>query len=205
MDNIHIGRYGHQSTEKPPSPRLLRSRSGAPAISLLETRAFAASPSQRRVNNNRSISATKSRINSADEHQLNPFSRGSAKKQYLEKKKDGCGFDEAKKMRRTVLTSPSAWALSPGRSPKIEPQPQPPKPKMGAAVFNYFRLQKKVCPIRKEEFHKFRVLHNTLVQWRWANARADFTMTATNIVAEVGIFCFFTFTVPLYYPTSLSN
>ena len=106
-------------------------------------------------------------------------------------KKTTYSYSEKKEARKTrlVSTSPSAWALSPGRSPKMELQLQlqPQKTKMGGGVFKYFR-QKKVCPIREEEFHRFRVFHNTLVQWRWANARAEAAMAATKIVAEVGKF-----------------
>ncbi|KAM1126530.1 hypothetical protein ACFX2B_041200 [Malus domestica] len=79
--------------------------------------------------------------------------------------------------------SPSAWALSPGRSlpRKVAPDPPAAAPSTRAArvkssgggVLKYFRLQKKVPPVQEEDFHRFRLLHNRLLQWRFANARAE--------------------------------
>lgn len=53
-----------------------------------------------------------------------------------------------------------------------------------SGVLKYFR-QKKVSPVQEEEYHRFRVLHNRLLQWRFANARAEAAMASTRIVAEV--------------------
>ncbi|KAB2596514.1 QWRF motif-containing protein 7-like [Pyrus ussuriensis x Pyrus communis] len=77
------------------------------------------------------------------------------------------------------VPSPSAWALSPGRSlpRKVTPDPPAAAPSTRAArvkssgggvggVLKYFRLQKKVPPIQEEDFHRFRILHNRLLQWR---------------------------------------
>lgn len=50
--------------------------------------------------------------------------------------------------------------------------------------FNYFR-QKKVSPAQEEEYHRFRVLHNRLLQYRFANARAEAAMASLKNAAEV--------------------
>lgn len=91
--------------------------------------------------------------------------------------------------------SPSAWALSPARSlPFASPVAQDSSPGLGRVkskssggvngVLKYFR-QKKVSPVQEEDFHRFRILHNGLLQWRFANARAEVAIAATQRVAEV--------------------
>lgn len=53
-----------------------------------------------------------------------------------------------------------------------------------SGVLKYFK-QKKVSTLQEEEFHRFRVMHNRLLQWRFANARAEASMTGVKRVAEV--------------------
>lgn len=53
-------------------------------------------------------------------------------------------------------------------------------------VLKYFK-PKKVSPTQEEDYHWFRVLHNKLVQWRFANARAEAAMDATKAIAQVRI------------------
>ncbi|CAA3025247.1 Hypothetical predicted protein [Olea europaea subsp. europaea] len=101
---------------------------------------------------------------------------------------------------RSASTSPSAWALSPGRSsPLPVPVLKPPSletlkwdPKGGgggrggggmSAVLKFFR-QKKVCTVLEEEYLRFRVMHNRLLQWRFANARAETSMAAVKRLAQ---------------------
>ncbi|KAJ6712235.1 AUGMIN FAMILY MEMBER [Salix purpurea] len=97
-------------------------------------------------------------------------------------------------------SSQSAWALSPGRSP-VFPTPES-SPGIGGdkrgkvkgnggggvgamnSVLRYFK-QKKVNPIQEEEYHRFRVLYNRLLQWRFVNARADSSMSYVKTVAEI--------------------
>ncbi|KAG6390819.1 hypothetical protein SASPL_148564 [Salvia splendens] len=57
-------------------------------------------------------------------------------------------------------TSPSAWASSPGR-------------------------QKKVSPLLEEEYHQYRLMYNRLLQWRFANARAESSLATVNRAAQV--------------------
>ncbi|KAF3958083.1 hypothetical protein CMV_016965, partial [Castanea mollissima] len=105
----------------------------------------------------------------------------------------------ATKGARSVTNSPSAWALSPGRtlgSPVMRPE----SPGSGgkrvksggggggvSGVLKYFK-QKKVSTLQEEEFHRFRVMHNRLLQWRFVNARAEAAMTGVKRVAEGKIF-----------------
>ncbi|CAI0404529.1 unnamed protein product [Linum tenue] len=97
--------------------------------------------------------------------------------------------------------SPSAWALSPGRPNNFRaPQPPPPPESPGvkkrrasggvgmvSGVLNYFR-QKKGSSAKDEDRHGFRVLNSRLVQWRYANARAEAVMAARSRAASGKIF-----------------
>lgn len=97
--------------------------------------------------------------------------------------------------------SPSAWALSPGRYLPCKVAPESPAVSTKAArvksshsggggvsgVLKYFRLQKKVSPIQEEDFHRFRLLHNRLLQWRFANARAEASLLVAKRVSRVFI------------------
>lgn len=103
--------------------------------------------------------------------------------------------------RTTTMKSPSAWALSPGRflrSPVVSEPPAPMKVTKSdhknnnsgvSKVLKYFR-QKKVCSVQEEEYHKFRILHNRLVQWKFVNARAQAAMANVKKAAEVHLFIF---------------
>ncbi|KAI5346843.1 hypothetical protein L3X38_014722 [Prunus dulcis] len=98
--------------------------------------------------------------------------------------------------------SPSAWALSPGRYLPCKVAPESPAVSTKAArvkssnsggggvsgVLKYFRLQKKVSPIQEEDFHRFRLLHNRLLQWRFANARAEASLLVAKRVSQAKIF-----------------
>ncbi|PQQ04332.1 QWRF motif-containing protein 7 [Prunus yedoensis var. nudiflora] len=103
--------------------------------------------------------------------------------------------------------SPSAWALSPGRYLPCKVAPESPAVSTKAArvkssssgaggsgssgvsgVLKYFRLQKKVSPIQEEDFHRFRLLHNRLLQWRFANARAEASLLVAKRVSQDKIF-----------------
>ncbi|KAK1431594.1 hypothetical protein QVD17_08059 [Tagetes erecta] len=97
-------------------------------------------------------------------------------------------------------TSPSAWALSPGR---VAPFPTPmslaksPSPggKSGgerdgggiSGVLKYFR-QKKVTSSEDTNRHRFALMNNRLLQWRFANARAETTMSTIRTAAQKKLF-----------------
>lgn len=187
----------HPRTPTPQSPCLVRSRSGA------ENSSTSMNTSQRF--SSRSKSTTRSR-NIPIEENINLSS--TMHKKYANQ--DNCSRDgfvrflqrgsprdsPATKRPNSASRSSSAWALSPGRSLFNMFPPELPavtsgereKTKGGAGavsgVLKYFR-QKKVSPVQEEEYHRFRVLHNRLLQWRFANARAEAAMASTRIVAEV--------------------
>ncbi|XP_019200375.1 PREDICTED: QWRF motif-containing protein 7 [Ipomoea nil] len=93
--------------------------------------------------------------------------------------------------------SPSAWALSPGRSLPSSPAmavPNSPRSKgfkMDASavsgVLKYFK-HKKVSPVHQEEYHQFRIMNNRLLQWRFANARAVASIPTIKFAAQNKLF-----------------
>ncbi|KAK1565145.1 hypothetical protein Q3G72_019863 [Acer saccharum] len=227
METTHSrgGGRQHQPTTIPtttqPSPRLMRCRSGAPAMSLPENHACNInnsfnSTSQRFVNNrSKSTTRTRNQKNNNNEENVNP----SGMQKNKEGSKDGfvrflqrgsgqrsttttsaAAAKTNTKVTKSVTNSPSAWALSPGRTSPcmVAPESQAVtsrvvkvKPSSGSGggvsgVLKYFR-QKKVSPIQEEEYRNFRVVHNRLVQYRFANARAEATMASLNNVAQADV------------------
>ncbi|KAJ8420860.1 hypothetical protein Cgig2_020054 [Carnegiea gigantea] len=63
-----------------------------------------------------------------------------------------------KRAGKSLTSSPSAWALSPGRAPLGPPlTPESPKVKTsGSGILMYFNKQKKVSPAQEEELHQYR-------------------------------------------------
>ncbi|KAK9293302.1 hypothetical protein L1049_021294 [Liquidambar formosana] len=201
MDHTRSRR--HQPAGIPCSPRLQRSKSGTPAISLPEFHVSASNLNQKSIN--RSKSTTKSRTNK-DEENVQPSLRVSSinqtktqqNKDIYVKLMQGSPRTCSATMRAKTVSggSPSAWALSPGRSLQGPLTPESPgggisRMKFGggggvSGVLKYFR-QKKVVAVQ-EEVHRFRVFHNRLLQWRFANARAEAAMAAVKIVAEDKLF-----------------
>ncbi|KAG9452324.1 hypothetical protein H6P81_005228 [Aristolochia fimbriata] len=99
---------------------------------------------------------------------------------------------------RSATTSPSAWALSPGRSPSIAPAKETyverhsaaaPKEKSGAlsGVWRLFR-QTKTSAAEKEAAHRFKLLYNRCLQWRFVNARAEAAEIARKDNGEKKLF-----------------
>ncbi|XLU35963.1 hypothetical protein S245_072029, partial [Arachis hypogaea] len=95
---------------------------------------------------------------------------------------------------------PSAWAMSPGRSSLgsqfiANVSESPAKANGGGGgrrsvtskVLNYLK-QRKSSPIEEEGYHRFKILHNRLLQWRFINARAQFAMARIKTVAEMQLF-----------------
>jgi hypothetical protein len=54
-----------------------------------------------------------------------------------------------------------------------------------AGVLKYFMAQKKVSPVQEEDYHRFRIFQNRLLQWRFVNARTEATMANLKINVEV--------------------
>ncbi|KAK0595331.1 hypothetical protein LWI29_005656 [Acer saccharum] len=224
METTHSrgGGRQHQPTTIPtttqPLPRLMRSRSGATAMSLPENHACNInnsfnSSSQRFINNrSKSTTRTRNQKNNNNEENVNPSSmqknKEGSKDGFVRFLQRGSGprsstttpVSAAKnnnKVTKSVTNSPSAWALSPGRTSLCMVAPESPsvtsravkvKSSSGggggvSGILKYFR-QKKVSPIQEEEYRNFRVVHNRLVQYRFANARAEATMASLNNVAQ---------------------
>lgn len=109
------------------------------------------------------------------------------------------GFGVTKGGAAAAKLPASAWALSPGRSLQLAANSMATTPDNStglgrvkskssgggvSGVLKYFR-QKKVSPMQEEEYRRFRVLYNVLMQWRFANARAEAAIPATNSIAQV--------------------
>jgi hypothetical protein len=211
----------HLSAPLPPSPspRLLRSRStsSTPATALPENINSCTPNSTKRVTKPRPQSTSKSRTNKNEEN-INPsIPISSTQKRPQENtppSKEGFGkflqraspliTSGIPKAARSVTNSPSAWALSPGRSLRPPVKPESPgrtlqggcpalpesagsggkRVKGGVSgVLKYFK-QKKASTPQEEEFHRFRILHNRLLQWRFVNAKAEAAMAGVKRVAQ---------------------
>ncbi|KAE8022343.1 hypothetical protein FH972_008148 [Carpinus fangiana] len=192
------------SAPLPPSPRLFRSRSTTPATPLPENNSCTPNSGQR-VIKPRSKSTTKSRTNKNEENIRPSIPISSTQKKPQENTSFGSFLHRGSpittgtsKGARSVTNSPSAWALSPGRSMRSPAKAETPESagsggkrvKAGgvSGVLKYFK-QKKVSRVQEEEFHRFRVLQNRLLQWRFVNAKAEAAMAAVKGVAKAKIFC----------------
>ncbi|XVE56401.1 hypothetical protein DITRI_Ditri04bG0005900 [Diplodiscus trichospermus] len=198
----------YKSEARPPSPQLLRSRSGTSVLTLPQNKASSVINSSQRFGN-RSKSTTRSRTQRNEEN-VNPatiIASINQKKPNLQESRDGfvrflqrgsSRNSGATKGSRPGTSSPSAWALSPGRSSPltVAPEPQGPcgtgarvksKGEGVSGVLKYFK-QKKVSPIQEEEYHRFRVYYNRMLQWRFVNPRAEVAMAAAKIDAQDKLF-----------------
>ncbi|KAJ0457049.1 putative QWRF family protein [Helianthus annuus] len=153
----------------------------------------------------RSISTTKTRsyrepeVNHFMIHIPNPMTTNTGHLTSAASKKKPTKDSSTKILPRKKPTSPSAWALSPGRvapCPSLSPSPVSVKPPSHGGrttagglggVLKYFR-QKKSVTSEDAYVHSFKLMNNRLLQWRFANARAEFTMSAVKAVAELKMF-----------------
>ncbi|RDX94788.1 QWRF motif-containing protein 7, partial [Mucuna pruriens] len=232
-------------TVVPPSPRLVRSRSGsspAMAITTPERSSHRFSSSERFTNIQRSKSTSKTRTTNNEGNSINVYptlitsiSTKPTNNRVQDKKNRDDGFVKflqrgvspdnnvgASKRTTSTAKSPSAWALSPGRrSFGSAMGPQLPTrinnnggsgssgstmdPQLSTRVnynsnsgnsrvsnsvikvLKYFK-QKKVSSVQEEEYHRFRILHNRLLQWRFINARAEAAMNNVKNIAEIQVF-----------------
>ncbi|CAI8595821.1 unnamed protein product [Vicia faba] len=187
-----------QLTVVPPSPRLVRSHSNGSVATITtpERTPRRFSSGEKLTNSHRSKSTSKIRNENIEENT-----------KFIDKKKSngkllqyGVSPDRNGASKKTAL--PSAWALSPGRqslgSP-IWPESPPPKAKGSndngggrvgnsvSKVLNYFK-QRKVSSMQEEMYHKFKIFHNRLLQWRFINARAEVSMARVKNAAEINLF-----------------
>lgn len=226
-----------QLTAVPPSPRLVRSRSGSSlvAITIPErssgSRRF--STSERFTNNDGHRSKSTSKLRTEGNY-INPTNKllvtsnmpTNYCSQEKKKKRDGFG----KFLQRGVIspdnsnnitiiganskraTLPSAWALSPGRRP-LGSSPvvgfESPAAKASGSgggsrggggvgsgvtkVLKYFKQMKMSSSVQGQVYHRFKILHNRLLQWRFINARAEVAMANVKNVAEVCSFFIYMF------------
>ncbi|XP_022971925.1 QWRF motif-containing protein 7 [Cucurbita maxima] len=193
MDNTRFRRPNSPALMPPPSPTaLLRSKSRSSAsITAPENNSCAANTSQRSTAH-RSKSVTKSRANNKDEENLNPMNC-----------KTKPGFP--KFLKSSPAASPSAWALSPGRSlgSPLLPPPKTVEPavvyggrgKLGGrrgsavnGVLRFFRSKKAGGTVEAAELHRFRILQNRLLQWRYVNVKAERSMANVKTIAQDRIF-----------------
>ncbi|KAL8130259.1 hypothetical protein V2J09_019414 [Rumex salicifolius] len=119
---------------------------------------------------------------------------------------------------RSTLTtsssfSPSAWALSPGRTlaaPLPPSSPSSPSPSLttspslqrstptskarsssslGSSVLRYFQRHKPAnSPEEDQRLHQYRLMSNRLLQWRFANAKSDASMRILKKKSEERLF-----------------
>ncbi|XP_065871955.1 QWRF motif-containing protein 7 isoform X2 [Euphorbia lathyris] len=197
---------GHPITRRPAAPSppvLVRSRSGSEKDSISST----INTSQRfttTTTTTRSKSTTKSRSSSQRFSTRISESKDSSGDResdgfvrFLQRGTSPRNSPATNKMpKSTSTTSPSAWALSPGRSlynNMFPPEKLPAvsgdrgKVKGVSGVLKFFK-QKKVSPVLEDEYHRFRVLHNRLMQWKFVNAKAEATMSSVKTVAEDRLF-----------------
>lgn len=182
-------------TVVPPSPRLVRSQSNGSVATITtpERTPRRYTSGEKLTNSHRSKSTSKIRTENNEENaKFNDKKKNNNKMlQY------GVSPDHNGASKRTTL--PSAWALSPGRQSLGSPiwsEPPPPKAKGSngngggkvgnsvTKVLNYFK-QRKVSSMQEEMYHKYKIFHSRLLQWRFINARAEFSMARVKNAAEV--------------------
>ncbi|WOL07047.1 QWRF motif-containing protein 7-like [Canna indica] len=211
----------------PRSPLLLRSRSGASTLPRRAAPSPRPAPSFSSLSN--SAPAALSRSDSASknrplDHDGTPAA--SPRRLAKENRKSLPPTDSSAAGLRKPRPVPSAWALSPGRSPprsasapaqleaggkkkkaglsarlqssgRTTHSPEPPndapvaaaggKKGGGGGVLGLFRRRKESAP-GEEESHQLRLLSSRLVQWRFANARAEAAVEASWCNAEEKLF-----------------
>ncbi|KAI3508172.1 hypothetical protein L1887_23176 [Cichorium endivia] len=200
------GRHQPSPVGKQPLPRLIRCKSENPATSppftaTLSNKSNAVTKSRSRstakTRNHKEMEVNSFMINLSNQMKINTGVTNPAGKK---KAADVCSNGDVtfvKLLPRRKPTSPSAWALSPGRPAPIKTAVVPPKsPNPGgrssgdqggggriSGVLKYFR-QKKVASSEEADRHYSKMMNNRLLQWRFANARAEAAMSTVKTVAE---------------------
>ncbi|XP_068634680.1 QWRF motif-containing protein 7-like [Aristolochia californica] len=185
------------------SPRLQRSHSVTPATPNTGRSSNATSSKSRarinRDNENRNPKVQESLRRSDVFHSFRKLpadNRESLKgvSQYRQRISDSIPVCKQQRKVRSATTSPSAWALSPGRSrsPAIAPAKDyveysaAPKEKFGglSGVLRLFR-QTKTSAVEKDAAHRIRLFYNRYLQWRFVNARAEAAVITRKANAEM--------------------
>ncbi|CAN7071651.1 unnamed protein product [Brassica oleracea var. botrytis] len=143
-------------------------------------------------------------------HEVNNVRSKEAFARFLEQRERGSPRSyTSSKGAKPGASSPSAWALSPGRvstmktsssssAPATSMCHTPPESPVSnakmrsggavAGVLKYFKAQKKISPVQEERYHRFRILHNRLIQLRFINARAEASMANLKVNVEDQLF-----------------
>ncbi|CAF2071607.1 unnamed protein product [Brassica napus] len=143
-------------------------------------------------------------------HEVNNVRSKEAFARFLEQRERGSPRSyTSSKGAKPGASSPSAWALSPGRvstmktsssssAPATSMCHTPPESPVSnakmrsggavAGVLKYFKAQKKISPVQEERYHRFRMLHNRLIQLRFINARAEASMANLKVNVEDQLF-----------------
>ncbi|XP_056863788.1 QWRF motif-containing protein 7-like [Raphanus sativus] len=200
--NASVSSSGSSSTSSSPSntsKRVMISRSQS------TTRSSRPNPKSREM--------TPARNSESRSHEVNNGRSREAFARYLEQRERASPRNNASgKGVKPGASSPSAWALSSGRadstmknslsssSPATSMCHTPPESPVSAAkmrssgrgavagVLKYFKAQKKISPVQEEEYHRFRLLHNRLIQLRFINARTEATMANLKVNVEDQLF-----------------
>ncbi|KAG1354460.1 QWRF motif-containing protein 7 [Cocos nucifera] len=159
------------------SPRLHRSRSVTPRLCHLSAA------------ENPPFSPNLARPKSASKSRPSPSPDLAATRSHPKENREGLSPhhppEGCERSRRVVVrpcsTVPSAWALSPGRSPESKG-----RARVGG-VLGLFRRRKEPSA-REEAEHHLRMLTARLLQWRFANARAEAAMESAKFKAEKKLF-----------------
>lgn len=163
---------------RPLSPRLHRSRSGTPRLCQLS----AAENPPFSPNLARSESASRTRPPPSPDAAA-PRTRPKENLEGLSPRTppEACGRSRSVAV-RPCSAVPSAWALSPGRSPRGSPES---RRRTGVGgVLGLFRRRKEPSA-REEAAHRLGMLTARLLQWRFANARAEAAVENAKFKAEV--------------------
>ncbi|KAK9070325.1 hypothetical protein SSX86_010726 [Deinandra increscens subsp. villosa] len=194
------GRHHHPppTGKQPPLPLLTRCKSQNPATSPPLTTSITSSKPNT-FTKSRSISST-TKTRNQKEPELNHFMIHHSDPMTINAcagaKKKPAQDVGSKILPRRKPTSPSAWALSPGR---VAPCPSPPVPVKPpspggkttrggiSGVLKYFK-QKKALTSKDSDERNLKSMNNRLLQWRFANARAETAMSAVKAVAEKKMF-----------------
>ncbi|KAJ0043491.1 hypothetical protein Pint_17187 [Pistacia integerrima] len=198
METTHTRRL-RPTTPTPTSPRLQRSRSGAPAISPLDQSRTCNNSSLNSLN--RSKSTTRSRISTSQQQKNEEYVHPSTILASMQQKKtkesndmnkDGfirflqrgiprnnnstiCSSAAKIKSTKSVKSSPSAWALSPGRSSPYLVAPESPKPALAPVPAETRRA-------------KSSAVGGVSGVLKFANARAEASMASLKNVSEGRLF-----------------
>ncbi|XP_074319578.1 QWRF motif-containing protein 7-like [Silene latifolia] len=178
-----------RSATTSPRPSIHRSRS--------TTKSRGATPTRKKDDEQNYVTIPISKTLESPQRRLSFESRGDQKSNFVRQtnlaklfRSSSSQNVNAKGGEKTLPGSPSSWALSPSRSfpgPPMTP-PDSPKVKAVSGVLKLFNKQKKVTSAQEEEYHQYKIMCSTLVQWRFVNAKAEAAAAKVKKKAEGKLF-----------------